>query len=498
VRASSPWIRYGLLFAGAAALSAVTILRGINPHDEGLMLHAAARIVDGQLPYRDFWWNYGPGQPLLLGGLQEVFGPSLLCWRILRVLTDGTVAVLAYVIVRRDASEPLALGAWLAVAGAMAFPSIPGPNQPAMALGLGAILLARRSPVGAGALAGAGVAFRLELGLACVAGALIAAVAAAPVGVARAAAVRTGAAATGVALVLLGPFVLAGGPGAFWDDTVGFDFGAQSLQRLPLPGAWHGGVDLNDILDFYFPYVLLAGVLLWALAAARDRPPLRAWAAVPLAAAGIAYLVGRPDEFHLIPLAAVLPILLATAADRERRARHAVLSGALIAGLALVVVHGLDRKFVQAFRSPSLARIHLDVTDGVRAEPAEARSLEALHRYVDARVPPGRPIFVANPRHDLVKVGNPLVYVLLDRPNPTRYDVMQPGVVTTAKVQREMLRDLRRTQPRLVVRWVSPVASQREPDGAGRSSGVRILDRYLASTYVRGRRFGYYEVLVRR
>ena len=50
-----------------------------------------------------------------------------------------------------------------------------------------------------------------------------------------------------------------------------------------------------------------------------------------------------------------------------------------------------------------------------------------------AGCPPGRPVFVANPRHDLVRVGNPLVYVLLDRPNPTRYDVMQPGVVTTGR-----------------------------------------------------------------
>ena len=75
---------------------------------------------------------------------------------------------------------------------------------------------------------------------------------------------------------------------------------------------------------------------------------------------------------------------------------------------------------------------------------------------------------------------------------------MQPGVVTTAKVQREMVRDLRRARPLLVVRWLSPVASQPEPDGAGRSSGVRILDRYLAAGYVRDRRFGYYEVLVRR
>ena len=32
------------------------------------MLQAAARIADGQVPYRDFWWFYPPGQPLLLGG----------------------------------------------------------------------------------------------------------------------------------------------------------------------------------------------------------------------------------------------------------------------------------------------------------------------------------------------------------------------------------------------------------------------------------------------
>ena len=85
-------------------------------------------------------------------------------------------------------------------------------------------------------------------------------------------------------------------------------------------------------------------------------------------------------------------------------------------------------------------------------------------------------MFVANPRHDRVRVGNPLLYVLLERANPTRYDVMQPGVVTTAPVQREMVRDLERARPEVVIRWLSPVAGQRESNGAGRSSGVWILD----------------------
>ena len=89
-----------------------------------------------------------------------------------------------------------------------------------------------------------------------------------------------------------------------------------------------------------------------------------------------------------------------------------------------------------------------------------------------------------------------MLNVLLDRPNPTRYDVVQPGVVTTAKVQREMARDLPAAP--VVVRWLSPLAREREPNGSGRSSGVFVLDRAIARGYRPAARFGDYLVLVRR
>ena len=92
--------------------------------------------------------------------------------------------------------------------------------------------------------------------------------------------------------------------------------------------------------------------------------------------------------------------------------------------------------------------------------------------------------------------GDPLLYVILGRPNPTRYDVMQPGLVTTAPVQREIIRSLRSSRTRLVVRWLDPTASAREHDGAGRSSGVHVLDRYLLTGFRRYARYGDYEVLV--
>jgi len=298
----------------------------------------------------------------------------------------------------------------------------------------------------------------------------------------------------GVAVVLMAPVVLAA-PGDFWDQTIGFALDEQGLQRLPLPGAWHGGFEPNKILEHYYPYVLLAGCALWLVVAIRRRLPVRLWAAAPLAAAGVLYLLARADVYHLIPLAAVLPVLLATAAAGERSRPWAA---ALIAVLALIALQGLDLKRIQVLDPPALETVDIDVADGVKAPPAEARSLERLSRYVRARVPAGEPVFVANPRFDLVNVGNPLVYVLVQRPNPTRYDVMQPGVVTTAPVQREIIGDLERSRPRLVIRWLSPLADHADDNGAGESSGVRLLDRYLARTYAPERRFGDYQVLAPR
>jgi hypothetical protein len=456
------------------------------------MLQAGERIADGQLPYRDFYANYGPGQYFLVGALDWLFGPSLLTWRIVRVLLDAAVAVLAYALARRDAPEPLALAAWLAVAAAMAFPSIPHPNPTALALAFGGLLLARRRPAAAGALAGVAAVFRLDLGV----GALLGVALLAAAGGRRAAA-RAAVVGVAVALVLMAPVVIAA-PGDFWDQTIGFALDEQGLQRLPLPGAWDGGFEPNKILQHYFPYVLLAGAALWLVVAVVGRLPARLWAAAPLAAAGVVYLLARADVFHLVPLAAVLPVMLATAAAGERRAGHTARTVALLVVLGLIAIQGLDRKRIQLLDPPPLATIDVDVADGVEAPPEEARALSQLARYVRSRVPPGQPVFVANPRFDLVRVGNPLVYVLVGRPNPTRYDVMQPGVVTTAPVQREIVGDLERSRPRLVIRWLSPLADQREDNGAGRSSGVHVLDRYLARAYFPQRRFGDYLVLGRR
>ncbi len=75
---------------------------------------------------------------------------------------------------------------------------------------------------------------------------------------------------------------------------------------------------------------------------------------------------------------------------------------------------------------------------------------------------------------------------------------MQPGIVTTAEVQREMIADLERSKPLLLVRWIEPLRRVREPNGSGRSSGVTLLDDYLDRHYGGGESYGPYELRVRR
>ena len=251
-------LRQTLLLALAAGLAGFTIRQGISPHDEGLLLQAGARIVAGQWPYRDFWLNYPPGQPLVLAGFQELFGASLLTWRVVVTATDAIVALLAYRLARRRAPEAYALGAWLAVAGAMAYPSLPGPNPPALALAFGALLASRRRPALAGSLAGLTCLFRLEIGVAATLGVLLEAP--------RGGRVRAGAAAILCALVTLGPF-FAAAPGAMLHDTVGF-YAIQDLQRLPFPLDFDGPLRPSKLIEFYIPLILVVGLALWAVAMA--------------------------------------------------------------------------------------------------------------------------------------------------------------------------------------------------------------------------------------
>lgn len=506
-----------VLFVAALLISGFTLRRGIEYFDEGLTLQAARRVADGQIPYDDFLWAYGPAHPYLLGGLFEAFGTSLLWWRLIRVLVDALVALAVFAILRRRVSPRWALAGALTAALAMAQPTGANPFAPALLFALLALALASGPPgarrwLAAGALAAVAAAWRLDFGVYAALAAMAAAAAAArrsdaDAGGSRRLAMRAAATVGGMAVLLTllvyTPFIAALGPADAWDELVGHSLREGSYWRLPFPFEYDGRFELwppgdlardaKDLLGFYVPLLLVVGLALAAAtaAAARLRVSAEAVGAAVLGACFLAYLLSRADEFHATPLLVVLALLVPLLV----RAAPRPLAAGLLVVLALLFSYGALNRLSALLSPPELDAVDIAVADGVRAAPDEARSIEAMVAAVQRRVRDADPIYSVTRRSDLVRINNPLVYVLAERPNPTRQDF---GLQTSAAAQDEIVAALERARPQAIVRWLDPITTVRESNRRGRPTGVRTLDRWLDENFRVAERSGDYEVLVPR
>jgi hypothetical protein len=477
------------LWLAAALISGFTLRRYLGPLDEGILMQAASRMADGEWPWRDFSWAYGPAEPLYVMAMGKLFDPSLLWWRLLRVAADATAAVLVWALAR-DAGPRWALAAWAAAAVTAAQPTSANPTAPALALGLGAVLLGtKRQPGWAGAAAGAAAFWRPDVGaaaaLAAAAAAFVAARGSAAAGGANlhgvrprsdeyeagargaaAAALTVLAAAAAVVAVLYAPFVVAAGPAAVWDALVVQATRDGEWWRLPFPD-WFPGGDVKDFLTWALPYVALVVLALSV------RRPL-----VILAAGAALYFVSRADLEHAQGLLVVTAALAALVRPRWVG----------VAALSLLILVGAANRASALLRPPDLVAYKQ-----VRVPPQEARALVQVQRLVDELVPPGEPIYAAPLRSDLVSFSNPLLHYLVDRPN-----VLQRDVLLQAKPEEQRRIIAKLPRAKVVVRWLNPESAKPEPNRRGRPSGSRALDDYIDDNYARRARFGDYEVLVSR
>ena len=497
------------LFAGALLISGFTILRGGAEFDEGVVLAAAGRVARGEVPYRDFLWPYGPAQPYALGAWFDVFGSSLLSWRVPRVLCDAAVAVVVYVLVRREAPPWLALAAWLTAACAMAQPTSASPFPFALlSILVGYALVTRHHSLrtsdvlGAGALVALAAAWRLDFAL--YGGAAIVTVLLLRPGPRRASALGlfVGVAA-GLTALVYAPFAVLIGPADLYDELIGKSLREKGWWTLPFPFSYDNGVrlwppgavaaDAKDAVGFYLPLLGVAG-LVTATAAwlPRAREAWRVTGLLVLGVCLVAYLLSRTDEFHVTPLlvvlAAALPLSMALTPWRPAALACAALLGVLL-------LHGVANRGSALLDPPALDTIDVPVADGAKAPPAEARAIERMVATVQRLVPPGEPIYAPTLRSDLVRFNDPRIYVLTERPNAAPADF---GLLARTQEQSEAVAALEEERPRAIVRWLDPISVVREPNRRGEPSGSRLLDAYLAREYQRLERFGNYEILVPR
>ena len=74
--------------------------------------------------------------------------------------------------------------------------------------------------------------------------------------------------------------------------------------------------------------------------------------------------------------------------------------------------------------------------------PDQARLLTELSDFVNTHMPQSAQLFVGLHRHDVVIIGDVMIYFILNHPIATRYHELHPAITDTAQVQHEIIRDL--------------------------------------------------------
>jgi len=124
------WILTGV-FGFAFLFLIATMARSVNEYDEGLILVGSTRVLAGNVPYRDFYANYGPAQFYALAALFKFLGPSIIIERLWDLLIRACTILVVYLIIDTAWSTGTALfvavltSIWLSSFGYYAYPIFP-------------------------------------------------------------------------------------------------------------------------------------------------------------------------------------------------------------------------------------------------------------------------------------------------------------------------------------------------------------------------------------
>lgn len=545
-RASRPGSR--LLAALLLSLVAVGVANalasvgyGLWVHDEGIEAMAGLGVAEGRLLYRDLYYEFPPAAPYALALVFKLFGPSLLALRFTELaLALGAVLVAAYLAFR------LTPGRWLVVSVAVLSTAILRSMEIALPvtgamfwLLLGTLVSGRALRRGAGAAAacgalmGLGAAWRLDLGAYFIAGSLglmmvrgISARRGIPAEQSALLEVKRGTAfclgAITVLALTLGRFI-AIAPGQTYQCLAALPRVVAAYRDLPSPSPvivdWHHVSALAQVADpwteialrgaLYMPVLVGLGLVV-GLAFASGPKGVESEASgikTVLVLSGIGLLMYgtvRCDLTHLWPLtlvgAGLAPGALASLAGRSkdqygwRMVSAHLLLALLVLYTTAYTVAGAAVRLREMTDQRRGATVVLPTPRGRGIHVTPQSEYAPLVQYLLGHVPPGGYLFVGAPTHTWVRSSDTLLYFLSGRRPATKWYQFDPGVTTTPWVQEQIVADLERTSPPVVV--IDFLSSYLEPGGRP-TGGARMLDRYLALHYREVRRFGRHIVFER-
>lgn len=465
--------------------------------DEGIYFDGGVRVLRGQVPYRDFFALTGPLSYWLEAAAFKLFGVTLAAGRVVMVLDVALLTALVYWLAARLAGKTTALIAaftFFAFETGLSFRLYANHRWDSSALGMlgvafafrGASTTSRRRIIlfASGFFAAAAawctpsvILLVVAVGLWLIADSKVRSFFPLyALGVVACSFPAIAVLARERALVPMLRSMVWSVRNYSGPNRVYYGYGAfpaSSGWRALFGGAW-GRTHWLRVLDFFLalipPLLPVLVYLSWLLrtrkrAAQLDGPKT---GILLLLIASAALLLSTYPRWSADELMFVMPVFYVLAAFLLERLApprwRAVLGGALagVAAITLAVsVSGLTREPV----------IHTRVGT-LRAVPQDQQLISQL----DAAIPRGSSLFV--------DPYLPVVYFLTGGVNPTRFDFLEPGMMT-AHDTAVVLSELEAHPPQRVVYFEFPAATFFSiwPNARPRKTRLKILDAWLRAHY---------------
>jgi hypothetical protein len=523
-------LRYASIFLVSFIILFLGMNRGFDVYDEGLILVGAMRVAAGQVPHRDFYANYGPGQFYILAWLFDWFGRSILVERIYDLTLRAGIVTAAYGITRHYCrrwivvSTTIVCGFWLFSSG---LPTIAYPIIPALLLSLvGSILLLRvfqqkvawQPMVAAGALTGAVALFRYDVGAALML------VQTCSIGIAalmehtrtpdrwRAATSAMAPYWLGITAIFLpvALLYLAVAPiQPFIHDIFLYPTKYYvRARRLPFPGLhWRSLENIALYLPVPVGALSLYSVFahnLGRLSAPTDQGGLQndksqAGLLVLFGLLTVAfYFKGLVRISVLQMLLALIPMVITLAvlyeySSRRGRVLHRIVQFAMVLSIfsatwsalkEVRLLHMYKASVLQEMLSPRETGwcgvpnpLHKGLCFWVDPNFAQVIS------YLPQHTSPGEKIFVGLIHHDRILFNDLLTYFAVSRLPATHWSHFDPDLQTRSDIQMQMIHELDSQAVRYIV-LESQFDKLSEPSNdSAQRSGVTLLDDYIRNNY---------------
>lgn len=517
-----PLLLYPVLFLASTLFLCFSLSESVGCYDEGLVTFAADRILNGDIPHKDFWAIYVPGQFYTIALLFKLFGTSLFVARLYDIFITSGLCLVVFILAKNLSSKRIAFLAWLlALLWVDATSSFNAPDDPALLFGLISLLLfhkyflkenKRIGLVLSGLFVGIATCFRHDFGFYIFIAQLIPLLFFSNKNKISLIAFYF----LSIAIILLPAkiFLIWSVPlKVVFADLIHFPATVlHDYRSIPFPAPIKSPLLLlnKEIpLDlylyasirrfvFYIPFIAYVFALIMMFMPKRDnsfkaKNNNLGIKLILLMFGLILYnqVLPRSDFTHLEPTLIVAIILITSLIQHfknEKKPYKYMLSLGMLLFLFIVPIQeNKKRTFTLDFPKHSVkvaqrAHVPKDVNDTIN--------------YIQKHVPEDEPIFVGKHSYDHLFTSDIKFYFLAQRKSATKYHDLFPGLATTLEVQKEIARELTEKKVNYIV--VIPNKRPNEPNLSAISSGVFYLEKFIKENYEPVERFGRYTVLAKK